>query len=270
MAAQPVAGTTEIAAPWPLPPGRAARLRLATDYPYSAPRWDMLFRDGRVTPLAEAGEGARVAYGDRVPVLAHGSNRAPAQLARKFHDFTGARSAISVTYVWLHDHDVVYAAHLTHYGAVASTLRPAPGTRVRVAVTWLDEAQLARMHATEGGYGFGRLAGVQATPASDHPAAPAPSDLAAGPGLYLNDHGAYAPGGTPWGLAAVPATGRVLPGRTQGQVQEALRRIIAPEAAFEPFVLAAVADPAVRADRARRLAAESSPASLPAFRPWGP
>jgi len=260
-----VTGPAHSGAAWPLPASRAERLRLATDYPYAAPRWDMLFRDGRVAPLAEAGPRARVRYGDRVPVLAHGSNRAPAQLARKFHDFTGARSAIPVTYVWLHDHDVVYAAHLTRYGAVASTLWPAPGTRVRVAVTWLDEAQLARMHATEGGYGFGRLVGARAAPASEHAASPAAADFGPGPGLYLNDHGALAPRATPWGLAAVPAAGRTVPARTQGQVQEALRRLIAPEAAFEPFVLAAVDDPALRKARGRRLRASGFAHPLPNF-----
>ena len=248
-----------------MPPGRADRLRLATDYPYAAPRWDMLFRDGRVTPLAQAAEA--VDYAGRVPVLAHGSNRAPAQLARKFHDFPGALGTIPVTYIWLHDHDVVYSAHLTRYGAVASTLWPAPGTVVRVAVTWLDPAQLTRMHATEGNYGFGRLDGVPVTPAARHPHAPAADDLAPGPAMYLSENGALSPAGTPWALAAVPAWNRRLPGRTQGQVQEALRRRIAPTRGFESFILDAVEDSSCRRWRNRYLVALQSHACLPAFRP---
>ena len=96
-------------------------------------------------------------------MIAHGSNRSPEQLQRKFADLPVAETSIPVTRAWLADHDVVYSAHVTQYGAIAANLRSTPGTTVEIYVTWLSEPQLNRMHETELGgenYAYGRLSGI--------------------------------------------------------------------------------------------------------------
>lgn len=249
------AGTDAAGRGWSLPERATAKLRLALGYPYEAPPTSFVFRDGEVHPFdATALDG-------RMPVLAHGSNRAPAQLARKFAGFRGAASTIPVTYVWLDDHDVVYSAHVTTYGAIASTLQHVPGCRARVALTWLDDAQLARMHETEGNYRFGVLDGVRVTPEAGD------VDLARRIGMYLSDHGHLADAGAPVGLAAVLARPRPHPSRTQGQVLEHVRRRLAPGTGFERFVLACVNDAGFRREIIAGLHRDAGPTRVPAFAP---
>lgn len=144
--------------PWALPETDDALLRLAKGYPYAAPAGSYLYRDGNNEALTGAVNPELLA--GRVPVIAHGSNRAPEQLHRKFGHLRGAASTIPVTRARLSDHDVVFSAHMTRYGSISATLHEAPGTRVQVYVTWLTEAQVERMHETEiglGNYGYGRI-----------------------------------------------------------------------------------------------------------------
>ena len=141
--------------PWKLPESEGELLALAKSYPYPAPDRSYHFADGQAGPIDRAD------FTGRVPVLAHGSNRSPEQLKRKF----GTAAEIPVSFGWLTEYDVVYSAHITQYGAVASTLQHRPGTRVRLAINWLNDAQLLRMHETEGpsNYAFGRLVGIDLT-----------------------------------------------------------------------------------------------------------
>lgn len=125
---------------------RAQDLLRAFLYPYAAPDRDFLFSAGQVSPLTK--QKVRVQTADRIPVLAVGSNRAPAQLTRKF-SHQNISDVIPVTLGWMMHHDIVYSTHVSGYGAVPATLAPSPGTRVRVAVTWLSAGQLAHMHVTE-------------------------------------------------------------------------------------------------------------------------
>lgn len=235
--------------PWPLPEAAADRLALALDYPYAAPAHSYLFAEGREQPIAAAD------FRGRRPVVAHGSNRAPAQLLRKF----GAAAEIPVTYGWLAGHDVVYAAHVTRYGAVSSTLQRAPGCRVRVALTWLDAGQLARMHETEGAasYPFGSLEGVAFEPE----AGPAAERLS----CYVNAHGSLAEAGRPLGLALLQAEGRPHRAGLQRDLQERLRARHHPDDPLETHVLALIADAARRRTLAERLRAEALPLDLPDF-----
>jgi hypothetical protein len=149
------------------PPDRAAAmvtphaamdpLERALSYPYAAPAHSYLFRGGEAVPAAI---GASDRAG-RIPVLACGSNRAPAQLKRKFAGMAGA--VIAAERVFLADFDSVYAAHISGYGAIAATLQHSPGTRVELFITWLPEALMGRMHATEGRgafYDYVRLDGL--------------------------------------------------------------------------------------------------------------
>src|SRR3546814_2354513 len=118
--------------PLALPDSYDALLLLAKSYPYAAPSRSYLDRDDSSKSL----EASLYPYlmAGRVPVIAHGSNRAPEQLHRKFGHLAGAASAIPVTRTWLGDHDVVYSAHVTRYGSLSATLPRAPGTRVQVYV----------------------------------------------------------------------------------------------------------------------------------------
>lgn len=235
--------------PWPLPEAAAERLALALDYPYDAPAHSFLFAEGAEQPIAAAD------FRGRRPVLAHGSNRAPAQLLRKF----GPRAEIPVTYVWLAGYDVVYAAHVTRYGAISSTLQRAPGCRVRVALTWLTEVQLARMHETEGAasYPFGRLEGVRVEPE----AGPAAEALC----CYVNAYGSLSQDGRPLGLALLQAEARPHGAALQRELQERLRARHHPKDPLDHHVLALIADATRRETLARQLRAEALPLDLPDF-----
>jgi len=236
---------------WPLPAGTDARLCLAKSYPFPAPAHAFLFRDGAHRPLGE------VSLAERTPVVAHGSNRAPEQLARKFAAFAGAASEIPVTFVRLHDHDVVYAAHFAHYASVTSALHRVPGCRVRVAVTWLDAEQLARMHETEGAYSLRRLDGVGVAPESG----PLPEATALH--VYHHDHGLLALDGAPIGLAAVPAVNRPHRALDQAAVQALARDRVAPDRELDAFILENQADPALRREREAALRASALPVDVP-------
>ena len=190
-----------------LPPARDALAR-ALGYPYPAHEADFLFRDGRALPLDPDLPLDRL-----TPVIAVGSNRAPAQLARKF---AGLDVAVPVTRLRARDVDVVHAAHLAGYGAVPATLAASPGTTVELWITWLDDDALALMDATEAvGVNYDRVM-VELAWADAGPRSPSRALLyAARRGLLRLD-------GAPVALAAVPAEARRHPAMTQEQL---LRRL---------------------------------------------
>lgn len=168
----------------------------AYGYPYQAPEHDFLFHEEAVSRLDSTFD-----LGGRQPVIAVGSNRAPEQLARKF----GAEQdrTIPVTWAWMHGYDVVYCAHLAGYGSVPATLHDSPGTDVRVAVTWLTEAQLERMHETENvgaSYVYGTFDPDAVDFGDGRPAMRA--------GCYITKRGALALDGAPVALAEIEARGR--------------------------------------------------------------
>jgi len=241
--------------PWKLPESDVDLLALAKSYPYPAPDTSYLFADG------EAGPIERADFAGRVPVLAHGSNRSPVQLKRKF----GSAAEIPVSLGWLADYDVVYSAHITQYGAVASTLQHRPGTRVHLAVNWLDEAQLARMHETEGpsNYAFGQLVGIDLSlehgPVAVHTEA----------FVYLGRNGCLDLDDGPVGLAAVTAEGR---GHRAHHQEEALALVRArhrPEMALDHMILDAVRDTDRRLALTAEMKARAVPAAAPHFEELG-
>jgi hypothetical protein len=247
--------------PWALPETDDALLRLAKGYPYAAPAGSYLYRDGASAALVAPLDPALIE--GRVPVIAHGSNRAPEQLHRKFGHLSGDASAIPVTRAWLAGYDVVYSAHVTRYGALSATLHAAPGTRVQVYVTWLTEAQLPRMHETEigaGNYGYGRMSGIGLA-------------VEGGPALaeafcYLAVHGCLCDperAGTPLALAAVPAEARVHRAVDQEGALTVLHQAHHGGLALDAMILAHIKDLERRRRLVAALQATCVPWSVPGF-----
>lgn len=240
--------------PWPLPADEEGRLALAKGYPFAAPGSSYLFAHGRVRPIDEAH------FDDRAPVIAHGSNRSPAQLARKFAGYEDRDGEIPVTYGWLSDYDVVYSAHVTSYGAIASNLHHAPGCEVRIAVTWLSQRQLARMHETEGmNYPFGRLSGVALA-------------KEAGPGqrmsealIYVSRYGCLQHEEAPIGLAAVDNRRRAHRTLTQLEALALVRDRYHLGEELDRHILRNIAEASRRHALIARMAAEAAPSHVPHF-----
>ncbi len=252
---------------------RDQRLARATGYPFPAPPHSYLFVDGVVHEIVEPGrdpvhdgrlrDGDAVApaaallrrldiadaarLDDRVPVIAHGSNASPEQLARKFGHIEGG-VVIPVIKAWLADHDVVYATHFTRYGAIPATLERSPGTSVELAVTFLSAPQLALMHDTEiaaVNYVYGRLDRIRL--ALD---GLGDRDTAF---VYLTLHGALAPGGAPLALAARAARGRAFAALTMDAMLGFARDEVAPGMALDDFILENVENDDLRSRRTQRL-----------------
>lgn len=184
-------------------------MSLAKGYPFEAPRESYLYAGGESFPLSHAlssgGELSELLR-HRTAVIAHGSNRAPAQLARKFLRHDAGDAPIPVTAVWLRDHDVVYSAHVTRYGSIAAELIHAPGVEVQIFVTWLTDDQLLRMHETElpsENYNYGRIHCEWSS--ADGLELPSDEvDLS----VYRSTAGALNHAGAPVSLAAIPARNR--------------------------------------------------------------
>ena len=247
--------------PWALPDSDDALLRLAKGYPYAAPAGSYLYRDGDTAALSGALDPALTE--GRVPVIAHGSNRAPEQIHRKFGHLSGPDSQIPVTRAWLDDHDVVYSAHMTRYGSISATLHEAPGTKVQVYVTWLTEAQVERMHETEigaGNYGYGRVGGltlaVEQGPALDAAY------------VYLSVHGCLADpekADAPLALSAVPAEQRVHRPLDQEAALSVLHAAHHPDDTLDAMILANIKNPPQRRLLVQALQRSAVPWSVPGF-----
>jgi hypothetical protein len=242
---------------WLLPHSDAERLALARAYPFPAPSESYLLRAGRAVPLAALPPDAG-RFAGRQPVIAHGSNRAPEQLRRKFGD----AAEIPVSRAWLGDYDVVYSAHVSRYGSIAATLQHTPGTRVEVFVTWLSETQLARMHETELGgevYVYGRMSGIDL----DVDYGPAPRlDQA---GVYISRRGCVAKANQPVALTAVAAHGRRHAALTQAQILELVRARHHPDRAPDTLILQTISDVTLRRALIAAMGKGAVPTAAPHF-----
>lgn len=239
---------------WKLPNDRAALLALAKTYPFPAPPQSYLLRAGGLAPVEEAD------FSERIPLIGHGSNRSPEQLTRKFTLPEEPDWEIPVTFAWLEDYDVVYSAHVTQYGAIASTLVHAPGCRVRIALNWLNERQVLRMHATEGrNYPFGRLEGLSV----EVEGGPAPHFD--GPYVYNSRHGALGQEGKPVGLTAVEAQGRSHAMLEQEAMQNYVRDRYHAGEDIDDYILANIRDAKRRDSLIARMAEHAVPSKVPHF-----
>jgi len=179
----------------------------ALDYPYDAPHDAYLLKDGYQRVLSPDYD-----FGNRTAVLSVGSNRAPAQLFRKF----GVHAEVPVTPVTVDGCDIVHVANLAPYGAVPCTAFPCAGTLVRLNIAWLDSVQLEIMHETESlGVAYEWVEWDRACLSGDGFRLPDRvfGYAALSGGLASGDEG-------PFALTRIPQTGRRFAPRTQQQMQQ--------------------------------------------------
>lgn len=226
-------------------------LTRARHYPYWAPPqsyvWDPDDDPRDLQPFdPELTEG-------RWPVLAVGSNRSPEQLARKYNG--SGCEPIAVQYARLEDFDVVYAAHISQYGAVPAMLQHAPGVKVKLAVTWLDDEQLQIMHETEGNYHFGEIEQVKLSLERGEPL-----DSVY---LYVGRQGSLTIDGEATGLDAVIAAERPYNSASTADMLETLRQKLGASEDPDAFVRRLVTDEEFRHAIIRVIGAKATPFSYP-------
>lgn len=227
--------------------GPAAILARALCYPYEAPSYSYCYCGGGIKPFDPT---ARIG---RTPVLAYGSNRSPEQLRQKF----GSQEKIPVENAVLAEHDAVFSAHIARYGAIPATIHSAPGTCVSLSVTWLDDAQLELMHAseiTDRNYRVAALSGSLVT-------------LDRGGELaevlvYVSRRGFFVHGDGPVALSALNAEGRRVPEMTEAQVLDEVHRRLAGNVDFNTFVMRLVQDVDYRRSCIALLSAGARPVSI--------
>jgi hypothetical protein len=217
---------------------RSDILERASGYPYTAPRRSFIQLGHETLDPSEL----EIDRAERTPMLAYGSNAAPQVLARKL---ALSAEAVLVVPAWLEGFDVVYSAHISPYGAVPATLQRSPGTRVRIHVVYMTEAQVGLVSATEPNYEAGAVAGATCRPDG--------SEEIADPSAYLSRHGCLLVEGSEVALAAVEAEGRRLSERSEPQMLERLRASLCPDDDLEAFVLANVTDPDLSQSRSAQL-----------------
>ncbi len=194
-----------------------AYLAHALGYPWARPAWSYVLRDGAVEPAKAIDRELVAAFvADRHPLVAFGSNGAPARLAAKLeHLPEPADRTVLVLTGDLHGVDVCAQASPSILGTLPAALVASPPAAVRAAVLWLTAAQVTQLTWTEVGYRLGRLDRARFV-ADD--ADLAVDDLFA----YISRAGALRLDGAPVALAAIPATGRTAPARTQEAVLDAV------------------------------------------------
>jgi hypothetical protein len=235
----------------PAMPDWKDKLARARCYPYCRPGASYIWWDGAELPQAQPLHPVHTE--GRTPVLAVGSNRSPRQLARKYGG--NGKHAIPVQRAVLVDFDVVYAAHISRYGAVPAMLQAAPGVAVGLFVTWLDGRQLEIMHATEGGYHFAAIEEI---------------DLALEGGgsldtvcLYVGKAGHLVHDGAPVSLRTVEADGRENAARDTGDVLELVHDRVGDPMPHDEFVLRLAEDRVFRRRCIDRLAEDAMPFAHP-------
>jgi hypothetical protein len=225
----------------------------ALTYPYEAPHGSYLFANGRAEPWQPPSAMPERRY----PVVGYGSNKSPAQLARKYPD---PAERIPVEDALLAGFDVVHSARINGYGAVPATIAPCPRCMLPVKIAWLSMAQFPTMHRSEGigvAYDFGVL---EAPLLAEH------SGLLPRMLIYINRSGCFAPEGAPLALAEVAPEGRCWRSTSQRDLQTRLAGEFAPGATVEAFAELSCSNPEERAARSRRMDAWALPWQEPRFR----
>jgi hypothetical protein len=178
----------------------------------------------------------------RQPVLAYGSNRSPAQLVSKFGSGE-VEPVIPVVRAELVGQSVVFSAAAAWYGSIPAALVVDRGATTEVAVTFLDDEQLAIMDETEGGHGRRELDHAH------HPLRLLSGDLLAPCQWYRSTRPVLTWDGLPIRLREIGSEGSELPARTQRELQAMLLELW--RAGGEPFADVQAFGAAVRSDVVR-------------------
>ncbi|HEX5713179.1 MAG TPA: hypothetical protein VFX85_07685 [Solirubrobacterales bacterium] len=224
----------------PARPYEPELLARALEYPWARPPGSYLL-SGEGAELLAAMEPERHertvaeysgAASGRLPLLAIGSNAAPAVLARKFAHFGAAADrALLALSGRLHEFDVGAAAQPALYGALPATLFPSPGTAVAATLLWVTPAQFTQLTWSELSYRLGRL---RTRFAADEGGGDFGAVL-----VFVSRFGSLCLDGEPVAMAAVPASGRSAPALTQEQLLDAVAaRALGPGADAEALVRA--------------------------------
>ncbi|WP_025899839.1 hypothetical protein [Sneathiella glossodoripedis] len=217
-------------------------LQLALDYPYERPSYSYTLHNGVINhgvPLHE--------IKDRIPVIASGSNAAPAQLLRKF---SNNPSPIYVTRATLGDFTSVYSAHFTSYGSVPATLAYKPGIKTLCHITWLTEDHLTAMHETEAlgiNYRYSILRSLNLECSVAGPLKSA--------GAYISLHGGLCYDGAMLGLSEfLPEIQKVnINWLDQSALQLLLLEILQVNIPLEDFIVENISNSQVRKQRTQKL-----------------
>ena len=222
----------------------AARLAWARAYPFEAPERSYIYHvDGirAFDPASTAG---------RTPVLAIGSNRAPERLRQKFgHD---PDHDVPVQKARLKNFDIVYATHITSYGAAPAMLQVSPGTEIDLWLNWLTDDQLAIMHATEiraANYVFAALKGVRVLLDDGRRIGTIHA--------YVGRRGHFTHNKSPLAMAAVPAKNRRYPAADTATALERMHKKAAVAEDLDGFILRCIDDPDYRAAVVETLSRDS-------------
>ncbi|MET0966017.1 MAG: hypothetical protein ABWZ02_06450 [Nakamurella sp.] len=122
--------------------------RLAVD---GGPLGDCVQPADRLDDARRTPRGAQVTQ--RYPVLAFGSNAAPAQLLDKFDWLAPRHRVVPVTVGQLDGFSLAHSAHVSNPGYLPYVLVHAgAGATLEVRVLWLDDTQLAALNETEPNY----------------------------------------------------------------------------------------------------------------------
>lgn len=230
--------------------GDGARLAWARAYPYEAPENSYIYHaDGiRAFEMAET-EG-------RTPVLAIGSNRAPERLKQKYgHD---PSHTVPVQRARLKNFDIVYATHITAYGAAPAMLQVSPGTEIALWITWLTDAQLEIMHKTEiaaANYHYAALNGVSLHLENGRRL----SSVHA----YVGRRGHFVHNKAPLAMAAVPSRARRYPVADTSTALAHMHRQAGMSEDLDAFILRCIDDPDYRATVVDALSKSAVPFSFP-------
>ncbi len=217
----------------------------ATQYPYAIPDYSFVFEGGRVIPIQSSDDMPLLR--NRHPVIACGSNLSHERLLQKYGDDP---EPLPVIRMQLKNFDSVYSAHYAHYGAIPATLTPSPGTIVSLALNWLSDHQLARMHETEkDNYHYCKLDNIELTPEFGMPL-----DCAF---AYISSSGFWAPANDPIPLAAIDASNRRWESLNQEGALSLARDHLAKEEtqgdSLETFIAAHIENDQTRQHRAQAL-----------------
>ena len=212
---------------------------------------------GEERPLAEL--DPRLAPGalrERLPLLAYGANRSPEALVRKrgLPGFPVDEPIVALR-ARLHDIDIVYSAHLSDYGAVASTIQHSPGTAVDIALLLVTEAQLAVLNETEHNYTVEELSELALNLEGG-----GRLDRALG---YVSRHGCLLVNGSERALTAIPAYGRRLEGLTEPEAIAAAAAQLGHDGKLDDLILAVAGDYEAAAARTRELRRGARPLAWP-------